>query len=40
MSSNGGSTTYRNVPDVALTASNVFLIYGHGTTSARRFGGN
>ncbi|HTB85799.1 MAG TPA: protease pro-enzyme activation domain-containing protein [Candidatus Sulfotelmatobacter sp.] len=30
MTANGGSTVYRNVPDVALTASNVFLIYNHG----------
>jgi len=32
MTTNGGSTVYRNVPDVALTASNVFLIYNHDTT--------
>ncbi len=31
MTANSGSTTCRNVPDVALTADNVFLIYNHGT---------
>ena len=29
---NGGSTTMRNVPDVALTADNVWVIYGGGQT--------
>ena len=29
---NGGSTTMRNVPDVALTADNVWVIYGGGKT--------
>jgi hypothetical protein len=31
MTGNHGSTTYRNLPDVALTADNIFLIYNHGT---------
>jgi len=30
MASNGGSTTYRNVPDVALTGDNVYVLYGGG----------
>jgi uncharacterized repeat protein (TIGR01451 family) len=30
MTANMGSTTFRNVPDVALTADNVFIIYGGG----------
>ena len=33
MAANGGSTTYRNVPDVALTADNVFVRYGNGSSS-------
>jgi subtilase family serine protease len=37
MSSNGGSTTMRNIPDVALTANNVFVIYNNG--SSGDFGG-
>lgn len=32
MNSNGGSTTHRNVPDVALTADNVYVTYGNGTS--------
>jgi subtilase family serine protease len=32
MSSNGGSTVYRNIPDVALTADNIFITYGNGKT--------
>jgi subtilisin-like proprotein convertase family protein len=31
--SNKGSSTLRNVPDVALTADNVFVAYGNGTTN-------
>ena len=31
MASNGGSTTYRNIPDVALTADNIYVRYGDGT---------
>jgi len=27
---NGGSTTFRNIPDVALTADNVYVVYGNG----------
>ncbi len=34
---NGGSTTNRNIPDVALTADNVYVQYGDGSTSG--FGG-
>ncbi len=37
MSANRGSTTMRNVPDVALTADNVYVIYGNGSTAT--FGG-
>ena len=37
MSANGGSTTYRNVPDVALTADNVYVTYGEGSSAV--FGG-
>jgi len=37
MTTNGGSTTYRNIPDVAFTADNVEVIYGSGTTGT--FGG-
>ncbi|MGO8925643.1 MAG: immunoglobulin domain-containing protein [Limisphaerales bacterium] len=32
MSANQGSTTMRNVPDVALTADNVYVVYGDGST--------
>jgi hypothetical protein len=31
MVANQGSTTMRNVPDVALTATNVYVVYGNGT---------
>ena len=37
MSANLGSTTMRNVPDVALTADNVYVVYDSGTTG--NFGG-
>ena len=37
MSANGGSTTMRNIPDVALTADNVRVYYGRGTNGS--FGG-
>lgn len=37
MSANGGSTSYRNIPDVALIADNVHVQYGNGTSGA--FGG-
>lgn len=37
MTSNLGSTTMRNVPDVALTGDNVYVIYSNGTTGT--FGG-
>ncbi len=37
MVSNGGSTTYRNIPDVALTADNVYVLYGNGSSAT--FGG-
>jgi len=36
-STNGGSTTMRNIPDVALTADNVYVTYGNGSTGD--FGG-
>jgi len=37
MTANQGSTTRRNLPDVALTADNVFVTYGNGQTGT--FGG-
>jgi len=37
MSTNNGSTTMRNLPDVAFTADNVWVVYGDG--SAGEFGG-
>ena len=37
MSANGGSTAYRNIPDVALTADNVYVAYGDGSSAS--FGG-
>src|ERR1035437_6021329 len=37
MLANGGSTTQRNIPDVALTADNVYVIYANG--SSGNFGG-
>ena len=37
MTANRGSTTFRNLPDVALTADNVYVIYSGGNTGA--FGG-
>ena len=30
MANNGGSTFYRNIPDVALTADNIYVAYGNG----------
>ncbi len=30
MSANGGSTTFRNVPDVALTADSIYVLFGGG----------
>ena len=37
MAANQGSTTMRNVPDVALTAENVYVVYSNGRT--KNFGG-
>ena len=37
MIANHGSTTYRNLPDVALTADNVLVVYGNGENGS--FGG-
>ncbi|MEI6562857.1 MAG: protease pro-enzyme activation domain-containing protein [bacterium] len=37
MAGNQGSTTLRNVPDVALTADNVYVVYNNGSTG--NFGG-
>ena len=34
MASNGGSTTHRNLPDVALTADNIYVAYGNGSGGA------
>jgi subtilase family serine protease len=31
---NGGSTSYRNIPDVALVADNVYVYYGNGKSAA------
>jgi len=33
MASNGGSTTHRNIPDVALTGDNVYVYYGDGSST-------
>jgi hypothetical protein len=32
MAANGGSTSYRNTPDVAMVADNVFVLYGDGSS--------
>ena len=32
MSANGGSTSYRNIPDVAMVADNVLVVYGDGSS--------
>ncbi len=32
MAANQGSTTMRNIPDVALTADNIYITYGNGST--------
>ena len=37
MAANGGSTTNRNIPDVAMTADNVYVAYGNGSSAT--FGG-
>lgn len=37
MTANQGSTSFRNVPDVALTGDNIFVVYNNGTTGT--FGG-
>ncbi|MGH7978656.1 MAG: BACON domain-containing protein, partial [Limisphaerales bacterium] len=37
MANNGGSATFRNVPDVALTADNIYVVYGQGQNGG--FGG-
>lgn len=37
MATNDGSTIYRNLPDVALTADNIYVVYGNG--SSNTFGG-
>ena len=37
MAGRGGSTSLRNIPDVALTADNVYVAYGNGTSG--EFGG-
>ncbi len=37
MSANGGSTTMRNIPDVALTGDNIYVVYGDGSSGT--FGG-
>jgi hypothetical protein len=33
LSANGGSTAYRNIPDVALTADNIYVAYGNGNST-------
>ncbi len=37
MNKNGGSTSFRNLPDVALTGDNVYVTYDHGSSDV--FGG-
>jgi hypothetical protein len=37
MTNNSGSTTMRNLPDVSMTADNIFAVYGNGLTNT--FGG-
>jgi len=37
MSASGGSTNMRNIPDVALTGDNIFVVYGNGSSGT--FGG-
>ncbi|HWD18451.1 MAG TPA: protease pro-enzyme activation domain-containing protein [Verrucomicrobiae bacterium] len=37
MAANGGSTNFRNIPDVAMTADNVYVVYNKGSIGA--FGG-
>ena len=37
MSANNGSTTHRNIPDVALTADNIFLSYNNGDDSGSSY---
>jgi subtilase family serine protease len=32
MQSSGGSTSWRNIPDVALTADNIYVVYNNGVT--------
>ncbi len=34
MSANGGATTQRNLPDVAMVADNVYVVYGNGSSGA------
>lgn len=38
MSANGGSTTWRNIPDVACVASGFYVIYNNGTTTTGGWG--
>ena len=37
MATNGGSVGYRNIPDVAMVADNIYVYYGNGSTNS--FGG-
>ena len=37
MTSNGGSTSHRNIPDVALTADNVFVSYNNGDDTGTNY---
>lgn len=39
MTNNMGSTTLRNVPDVALTADNIYIIFENGQTTAGSYSG-
>ncbi|MGH7967858.1 MAG: hypothetical protein ACREIC_03930, partial [Limisphaerales bacterium] len=34
MTANGGSSTHRNLPDVAMAADNVYVLYGNGSSSS------
>ncbi|MGA2854982.1 MAG: protease pro-enzyme activation domain-containing protein, partial [Verrucomicrobiota bacterium] len=37
MAANGGSTTYRNIPDVSFTADDIYVCYNNGDTSGSSY---
>ncbi|HEV2437434.1 MAG TPA: S53 family serine peptidase [Verrucomicrobiae bacterium] len=37
MAANSGSSTFRNIPDVALTADNIFVCYNNGVTNGQYY---